>query len=445
MRQTPRLPRIARSPVLLCALCALFARPVSAAEAVPTDDPPAGHWPQWRGANRDNVSADTGLLTEWPEGGPPLSWKATGLGTGYAGVSVAAGRVFTMGDGPDAAHVRALRESDGQPLWSAKVGPPAGGGGFPGPRCTPAVDTETGLLYALGQHGDLVCLEVETGHERWRKHLANDLAGVQIARGFTGKEIDPWGYSESPLLDGDRLVCTPGGPEGTVAALDKATGQVLWRSKGLTDTAVYTSRTPAEVGGRRQYVVLTGFTVAGVAADTGQVLWQVRRMGGTATVPTPVVSGDLVYVTSGYYVGCNLFRVTAGRETVQRRAGLRQQEDGQPPRRRAAVPGPRLRLQRPRRPDLHGPPDRRGEVARAQCRPRLGHLRRLPHLPACRGAGGLGGAGGGDAGGVRGEGRVRPAGPQRASRVAAAGGDGREAVFARPGRAAVLRCAGEIG
>lgn len=258
----------------------------------------AADWPQWRGPARDDISTETGLLKQWPSSGPALVWKATGLGTGFSSVSVAAGRIYTMGDGTDSSYVYALDEATGKQIWSAKVGAIGGGNGFPGTRSTPTVNGDS--VFALGQFGDLVCLESATGKERWRHNLEKDLAG---------KMMSGWGYSESPLLDGDKLVCTPGGASGTLAALNAKTGAVVWRTADLTDNATYASLVVANIGGVRQYVVLTDANVAGVNPSDGKVLWKAARPGKTAVIPTPVVDGNLVYVTSGYAVGSNLFQV----------------------------------------------------------------------------------------------------------------------------------------
>ncbi|MBU6399620.1 MAG: PQQ-binding-like beta-propeller repeat protein [Verrucomicrobia bacterium] len=259
-----------------------------------------GNWPQWRGANRDDHSTDTGLLKEWPAGGPPLAWKITGLGPGYAGVSVAAGRIYTMGDGPGSSYLFALNEPDGRLLWKAKVGQPGGGGGYEGPRCTPTVDGE--LIFALGQFGDLVCVDTASGTVEWHKNLETD---------FGGKMMSGWGYAESPLVDGDHVICTPGGPQGTIVALDKKTGAVAWRTKDFTDNAAYCSLIIAEIGGVRQYIQLTDASVAGVAAADGKLLWRAPRVGRTAVIPTPIFHDNQVYVSSGYGVGCNLFGISA--------------------------------------------------------------------------------------------------------------------------------------
>jgi outer membrane protein assembly factor BamB len=178
-------------------------------------------WPQWRGPNRDGVSSESGLLKEWPDAGPPLAWKASGLGAGFSGVSVVDQQVFTLGERADASHVVALNRANGEILWSSKLGKAGapGWGGFAGPRSTPTVDG--GLVFALGQYGELICVKAASGQEVWRKHLVTDFGGVPME----------WGFSESPLVDGEMVLCTPGGSNGTVVALNKTTGKLVWQSK----------------------------------------------------------------------------------------------------------------------------------------------------------------------------------------------------------------------
>ncbi len=257
-------------------------------------------WPQWRGPHRDGRCTETGLLKQWPAEGPPLAWKAHGLGDGYSGVSVVGDRIYTMGDLGDGSYLLALNLADGKIVWSTRLGRPGGGGGYPGPRCTPTVDGE--LIYALNQHGDLICAEAVTGKERWNRSLSKD---------FHGKMMSGWGYAESPLVDGQQVVCTPGGREGTIVALNKKTGELIWRSKEFTDNAAYSSLILEEIGGVRQYLQLTDASVAAVAADDGRLLWRADRRGRTAVITTPIFHDNLVFVTSAYGVGCNLFKVTA--------------------------------------------------------------------------------------------------------------------------------------
>ena len=252
---------------------------------------------QWRGPNREGIAAETGLLKSWPAAGPALVWKATGIGGGYSGVAVVGEKIFTMGDATDACYVYCLSEATGKQVWSAKVGKT--GGNYPGPRCTPTVDGD--LVYVLGQWGDLLCVEAATGKERWRKSMSSD---------FGGKMMSGWGYSESPLIDGDKLVCTPGGANGTMIALNKKTGAEVWRTKDIKDSAAYSSIIIAEIAGKRQYIQLTDASVFGVDAQNGQLLWRAPRQGRTAVIPTPIFYDNCVYVTSGYGVGCNLFRIS---------------------------------------------------------------------------------------------------------------------------------------
>ena len=277
------------------ALIILILSSVTATSAV------SAAWPQWRGPNRDGLSTETGLLKQWPAGGPPLSWKASGLGAGYSSVAIADNRLITSGDRTGSSYVSALNLADGKPLWSVKLGQAGapGWGGFAGPRSTPSVDGER--VFALGQYGAMVCLETATGQELWRKDFGKDFGGP----------LPEWGYAESPLIDGNRVVVTPGGSRGALVALNKTTGDILWQSKEFTDDAHYSSLIVAEIAGVRQYIQLTAASVAGIAAADGKLLWKAKRKGETAVIPTPIYHDGFVYVTSGYGVGCNLFKIAA--------------------------------------------------------------------------------------------------------------------------------------
>jgi outer membrane protein assembly factor BamB len=259
----------------------------------------AADWLQWRGPNRDGASAETGLLKDWPTAGPPLAWYASGLGEGYSSIVTSGNRVLTTGDKGESSYVIALNLADGKPLWSAKLGRGGapGWGEFAGPRGTVTVDGD--LAFAVGQWGELVCLTT-SGQERWRKDFSKDFGGPR----------PEWGFSESPLVDGDKVVFTPGGPGGAIVALNKKTGDLLWRSKEFTDAAHYASLVGMTLGGVRQYTQLTDASVAGVSAADGKLLWRASRRGATAVIPTPIALDGFVYVTSGYGIGCNLFQVT---------------------------------------------------------------------------------------------------------------------------------------
>jgi outer membrane protein assembly factor BamB len=261
----------------------------------------ADDWPQWRGIHRDGHSADTGLLKEWPAGGPKLIWKATGAGGGYTGVSIVGDRIYLMGDLDDSSCLIALNRTDGSKLWSTKVGQGGapGWGGFSGPRCTPTVDGN--LVFAVGQFGQVLCADATTGAEIWRKDYAKDF----------GAERPEWGFTGMPVVDGENVIFPPGGKEGDLVALDKKTGNVVWRSKELSDSIHYSSPLLVEIGGVRQVVQLTGESVAGVRASDGKLLWRADRQGRTAMIPTPIYRDGEIYVATGYGIGCNLFKVAA--------------------------------------------------------------------------------------------------------------------------------------
>jgi outer membrane protein assembly factor BamB len=259
----------------------------------------AGDWPQWRGSERDGISREDGLLQEWPEDGPALAWKAKGLGVGFSSVAVADGKIFSLGDLDDGSNAIALNEKDGSLLWKTRIGDSGGHGKYPGTRSTPTVDN--GQVFVLNQFSDLACLDAESGKLLWEKNLEKD---------FGGKMMSGWKYSESPLVDGDQVVVTPGGKDGTLLALDRKTGEKIWQTGDWTDAAAYSSVIIATIHGTRQYVQLTGESVAGVDPESGKMLWKAERKGKTAVVATPVVEDDLLFVTSSYGVGCNGFRIS---------------------------------------------------------------------------------------------------------------------------------------
>lgn len=259
----------------------------------------AADWPQWRGPNRDEISRDTGLLKAWPKAGPRLIGTFDDAGTAYSGMAVVGDRLYTMGADARSEYVFALDLKTMKKAWNAEIGQRYDNRYGSGPRATPTVDGA--LTYVLGGQGNLVCLKTDSGEKVWSKSLTQDFGG----------RVPGWGYSESVLIDGNQVVCTPGGAKGAIVALDKKTGQPLWQSQEFKDGAQYSSLVPAEIGGVRQYVQMTGQSVAGVAAKDGKLLWRAAKENRTAAVPTPVVSGDLVYATSGYGAGCALYRISA--------------------------------------------------------------------------------------------------------------------------------------
>jgi outer membrane protein assembly factor BamB len=277
-------------------------------------------WPQYRGPNRDGISRETGLLQEWPKDGPRLLWTYPEAGIGYSGPAVVGDRLFTAGGRGDAEFVFALdlkAAANGPPreVWSVRVGPLftwKGNQWNAGPNATPTVDGDS--VYALGGFGDLVCVEVATGKERWRVNLPRDLGGEvnPIGGGLADPTPLGWGYASAPLVDGDKLICVPGGPKGLLAALDKKTGKVIWRSTEVTDQASYSSPLAVEVGGVRQYVQVTNKGIVGVAAADGKLLWSYRRAQPfeDVVISMPVFRDNLVYATVGFGEGCDLVRLT---------------------------------------------------------------------------------------------------------------------------------------
>jgi outer membrane protein assembly factor BamB len=273
-------------------------------------------WPQYRGPKRDDISTEKGLLAEWPAAGPPLVWTYADAGVGYSGPAVVGNRLYTLGGrGQDemliALSTATVKDGAVSEAWSLRLGETfdfSSNKWSAGPSSTPTVDGDR--VYALSGRGDLVCVEVSSGKELWRKYLPKDLEAQVNPIGGGPKNLG-WGFTWSPLVDGDKLICVPGGPRGTVAALDKKTGELLWQSKEVTDQAAYTSPMLAEFGGVRQYVVLTNMGVIGVAAADGKVLWNFRRQPryGTEVVNSPIIQGDLVYVTVGAGQGCDLLRI----------------------------------------------------------------------------------------------------------------------------------------
>jgi hypothetical protein len=276
-----------RLPFLGMIVCAVVVIPAEAAD-----------WPQWRGPNRDGISTETGLLKTWPKEGPKLLWTYSDAGIGYSGPSVIGDRVYTMGCRGDTEYILAIE--NGKQVWEAKVGPRLDNGWGDGPRSNPTVDGDR--IYALGGKGDLVCVATD-GAEKWRRSMKDD---------FKGQMMSGWGYCESVLIDGDHLVCCPGGKDGTFAKLDKKDGKLVWRSKDLTDNASYSSILIDTVNGVKQYVNMTGKGVAGVAAEDGKLLWKSgAAANGTAIIPTPILYKNFVYVTSGYGAGCGLVEITS--------------------------------------------------------------------------------------------------------------------------------------
>lgn len=261
-------------------------------------------WPQWQGPDRNAISKERGLLQTWPDGGPALVWKSKDIGIGMGGVAVSKGRIYTSGDVDGKSWVFALKESTGELIWKAELGR-GGEVGMsvtpPGPRGTPTVDGDR--LYIMNQFGELACFTTD-GKQVWRTDFVKDF----------GASVPTWGYAESVLIDGDKLICSPGAPDGALMALNKMTGKVIWRSevparlsqnssqggRGSEAGASYASIIAIDFEGVRQYIQFTAVTLAGFSATDGKLLWQYDPVAARITCSTPIYHDGLVFGSSAY-------------------------------------------------------------------------------------------------------------------------------------------------
>jgi outer membrane protein assembly factor BamB len=269
-------------------LCATLA--VSAIASAIAED-----WNQFLGPRRDNRSIETGLLAQWPEGGPPLLWTAGGLGAGYATVAVSDGMIYTAGDTETELVISAL-DLSGQVVWQRANGGPYTES-VPGSRSTPTL--VDGKLYHMNGHGNLVCLDAKTGAPVWE---------VDTFARFGGRPIT-WGVAESPLVDGQNVICCPGGETVFMAALDKDTGETRWTCTGVGDQHSHTSPLLIDYGGLRQIVTMTAAAAIGVAADTGRLLWKFPHPA-RVNCNTPVFHEGSLYVTGTWGYGATRVKLT---------------------------------------------------------------------------------------------------------------------------------------
>ena len=240
---------------------------------------------------------EKGLLQDWPEGGPKKMWTVNDAGLGYSGVTVQAGSLYTMGAFDKKEMLLAYNSSSGEKLWEVHVGELLTNGWGDGPRMSPTISN--GKIYALGARGNLLCVLAKNGKQVWKKSLVDDLGG----------KVPGWGYTESVLVDQGKVICTPGGKDGAIAALDADSGRTIWRTKSFTDGAQYSSPISIIHLGKKQYVQLVMKNIVGIDPGNGSVLWKSKWPGKVAVIPTPIFSNGHVYVTSGYGVGCKLVKL----------------------------------------------------------------------------------------------------------------------------------------
>lgn len=278
----------------ILSLIALFASDVLAED-----------WPQWRGPNRDGKSAEANLDLDWTDAPPKLLWKVEGVGKGYSSVAITGGTLYTTGNVDSGQAIIARDASDGSEIWSTTVTGKSPKHGYPGARCTPSVTDNH--VYAVTSDGQVVCLDRASGKLVWSKDFRDE---------WQGKMMSGWGFSESPLIDGDRIICTPGGDNGLIVALNRMTGDQIWGSRAFSsdkgkDGAGYSSVVVCNAAGTKQYVTLTGRGVVSVDAATGGTLWTYAPVANkTANIPTPITFGDYIFCSSGYGTGSALLHIS---------------------------------------------------------------------------------------------------------------------------------------
>lgn len=257
-------------------------------------------WPTFRGPNRTAVVNDSKLLKSWPAEGPKLLWEGSGAGRGYSSLAIVGNKIYTLGDGlstqKDAdEYLSCYDKTTGKQLWATKTGDALNDkrdAKWGSSRSTPTVDD--GLVYVVTPEGLLVCCSASDGKLVWKKHFAND---------FGGKKADSWGYSESVLVDGNKVICTPGGATSTVVALNKKTGETIWTCKNSDDCgAGHASIVISKLGNQKVYVQSTGSGLMGFS-DSGSLLWTYPVEKTTAIIPTPIVRDDHVFFVAGYNRG----------------------------------------------------------------------------------------------------------------------------------------------
>lgn len=264
-------------------------------------------WPQFLGPDRNNRSRETGLMAQWPKDGPTLLKTIKGVGIAFSNISIADNVVYTMGNIGEREYVLAFNLDSGENIWKFDNAAAYHNGYGDGPRGTPTIDGD--MLYALGGTGELVCLDRKTGSKVWQKNVLKEF----------GSGVPGWGICESVLLDGDRLICTPGGKGATLVALDKKTGDVIWKAAvPQNDRTGYASPIIVEVGGVRQYVQFTGNGTIGIRADDGKFMWRDdSSANGTANCAAAVAADGMVFTSSGYGKGGSMVELTSsGGETT---------------------------------------------------------------------------------------------------------------------------------
>jgi outer membrane protein assembly factor BamB len=274
------------------------------ASLAPTDKAATGDWPQWRGPNRDGISGETDLRTDWSNAPPPVVWKRP-LGGGYSSIAVVDGRLYTQDKQGGEERVVCLDAATGKDVWTHSYAVEYTGfrmGYAQGPRATPTVFD--GRVYTVGATGIFLCLEANPSSGR-----ANVLWHHDLRKEFDAP-LPTWGFAGSPWIEGDWVIVQPGGKQGSVAAFERRDGRLVW--KALSDPAGYSSPIGATLDGVRHVLAFTGTALVGLRPENGHVLWSYPwTTRFEANIATPIVAGNYVFISSDYSAGCALVEVTA--------------------------------------------------------------------------------------------------------------------------------------
>lgn len=272
----------------------------------------AADWPQWRGPLRNAQSDESLASTDWKTNPPKHLWTTSGFGEGYASVSVVNGTLYTVGNTDGGQSVIAAKADDGSILWKKVLTASNPEHKHEGSRCTPSVDGDR--LYVVTSDGSIACLKSANGDLVWQRKFSD----------WNGKMMSVWGFAESPLVDGDRVLCTPGGPDALVVCLDKMTGKEIWACKSKfeggngKDGAGYSSIVVSNALGIRQYVQLTGRGLIGIRAQDGKQLWSYTRVAnGVANIPTPIIDGNFVFASTSYKTGACLLELKKKDDAIE--------------------------------------------------------------------------------------------------------------------------------
>jgi outer membrane protein assembly factor BamB len=270
-------------------------------------------WTQWRGPKRDGRAEEPALNLDWGKQPPKHLWTITGMGQGYASLSTADHRIYTTGNFPDGQSVVCIDLENQKQVWRTPLtdGPPDHD--YKGSRCTPTLDGDR--LYVVTSDGQIACLKTANGETVWARKFQSD---------WNGSLMSGWGFSESPLVDGERVICTPGGSQAMMVALDKMTGNEIWKAavpyegERGKDGAGYSSIVISNAGGIKQYVQMIGHGLIGVRAEDGKLLWGYDKVANpTANIPTPICTGDYVFASTGYGTGACLLRLTKFKDGIK--------------------------------------------------------------------------------------------------------------------------------